>query len=84
MVEVLLRMEDILQRSHVSLAGLTARVDGLTARSDVLHEDMLALRADVTGIRNEVRSRSELRGSVEGIEERVKRLEDTVFKPAAE
>ena len=85
MVEVLLRMEAGIQKTNESLAGLTARVDGLTARVDVLHEDMLGLRADVTGIRNEMRSlRPELRADLDGTQERIARLEATVFKPAAE
>jgi uncharacterized coiled-coil DUF342 family protein len=71
MVEILLRMEAGMQKTN--------------DRLDDLHEDMLGLRADVTGIRNEMRSlRPELRADLDSIQERLARLEATVFKTAAE
>jgi len=85
MVEILLRMEAGIQKTNESVAGLTESLAGLTARVDVLHEDMLGLRADVTGLRNEMRSlRPELRADLDSMQERIARLEATVFKTAAE
>jgi hypothetical protein len=49
MIEVLLRMANGLER--------------LNTQVDVIHEDMQAIRADVTGIRNEIRSLSESTGA---------------------
>jgi hypothetical protein len=72
------RMVDVLER-------IEHRLEQTNRRLDDIHEDHIALRAEVQGVRTEVAGlRVEARFDITDHEERLRRLEGAVFKPAAE
>jgi hypothetical protein len=75
------RMVDVLERIEGELKATNARLD-------TLHEDVIALRADVVSVKNEVSGlRVEMRADLDDLrhshEARIARLEEAVFKRAS-
>ncbi len=73
------------RKTNERLDTLTGRVDTLTEHVHTLAEDVHAMRADLSSLERNVGSiRTETRAEVRQYDERIRRLEDAVFKPAAE
>jgi chromosome segregation ATPase len=80
---------DVLTMRVDTLAGdvhsLTKRVDTLTEDMHTMTEDVHAMRADLSSLDKNVGSiRTEALADVRQYDERIRRLEAAVFKPAAE